>query len=213
MPNRIIKESITTSPEIDQLSDAAEAFFYRLTVTVDDHGRFDARSEQLITKCYTMRHRKMRDEKVNRLLAEVVDAGLVSVYEVGDRPYLQIVNWSRHQRVRATKSKFPGPSDGRPLTSADICGHPRAIDSEGDSRTSADIRGQMPPGIGSRSSKSKAKSSRARGGRKPPTPESNGQGRVAHEPPDPEDPGGGEVQIDELQAKIARLASKKAMPA
>lgn len=208
MPNRIIKESITTSPEIDSLSDAAEAFFYRLTVTVDDHGRFDARAEQLITKCYTMRHRKMRDERVNRLLGEVIEAGLVTVYEVGGRPYLQIVNWSKHQRVRATKSKYPSPSDGRPLTSADICGHLRTTDRAGGSRTSADICGQMPPGIENRESKSKTKSSRARSGRRPPSAETNGNGRVAHEEDPKAKPG-----TPEWEELMAKLAESKAMPA
>ena len=39
MPNRILKDSICTSPNIDTLSREAEVFFYRLLVQCDDHGR------------------------------------------------------------------------------------------------------------------------------------------------------------------------------
>ena len=42
MPNRIIKESICTSCEIDSLTPEQEVFFYRLIVNCDDYGRMDA---------------------------------------------------------------------------------------------------------------------------------------------------------------------------
>ena len=41
MPTRFLRESITTSETIDALSDAAEAFFYRLITKVDDFGRME----------------------------------------------------------------------------------------------------------------------------------------------------------------------------
>ena len=44
MPNRIIKESIKRSPEIDRLNWFEEVVFYRLIVTADDYGRLDGRT-------------------------------------------------------------------------------------------------------------------------------------------------------------------------
>lgn len=37
MPNRIIKESIKSSPQIDELSWFEEVLYYRLIVTADDY--------------------------------------------------------------------------------------------------------------------------------------------------------------------------------
>lgn len=120
MPNRILKETVCTSPEIEELSDAAESLFYRLMVTCDDFGRFDARPAVVASKCYPLR-RKMTNFKIGRLLAEIIDVGLAALYSVEGRPYSQIVNWSKHQRVRASASKFPALTEGSSMTSADIC--------------------------------------------------------------------------------------------
>lgn len=43
MPNRVIKESICYSDDLDQLTAFEETVFYRLIVRVDDNGRIDAR--------------------------------------------------------------------------------------------------------------------------------------------------------------------------
>ena len=43
MPNRIIKESVCYSDDLDQLTAFEETVFYRLIVRVDDNGRIDAR--------------------------------------------------------------------------------------------------------------------------------------------------------------------------
>lgn len=126
MPNRILKESVCTSPEIEDLSDAAEVLFYRLTVKADDHGRHDGRPAVMKALCFPIRKR-MTETKLARQLVELMlthDEGgepLVRMYVVEGRPYLQIAKWEKHQRVRATQSKFPRPSDGKPLTPADIC--------------------------------------------------------------------------------------------
>ena len=51
MPNRILKDSICTSPNIDRVDRDAEVFFYRLIVRCDDFGRMDARLPILRAKC------------------------------------------------------------------------------------------------------------------------------------------------------------------
>ena len=43
MPNRIIKESICYSDDIDKLTAFEETVFYRMIVRADDYGRLDAR--------------------------------------------------------------------------------------------------------------------------------------------------------------------------
>ena len=118
MPNRIIKESICTSDTIDQLSPEEEIFFYRLIVNCDDYGRMDARPQILRAKCFPLRLDQVDDCKIIDWLYKLEEVGLVQIYEVDNRKYIQIVTWNDHQQIRAKKSKYPAPDDS--LKSSDI---------------------------------------------------------------------------------------------
>lgn len=107
MPNRIIKESICTSENIDQLSPFCETVFYRLIVNVDDYGRIDARPKLLASKLFPLKD--IRPSNVEDALRALASAELVTLYEVGGKPFLQIDTWDKHQTVRNKKSKYPGP--------------------------------------------------------------------------------------------------------
>ena len=114
MPNRIIKESICTSEEIDALTAEQEVFFYRLTVVVDDFGLIDARLPILKSKCYPLKSIDINSIQAN--LARLVDVGLVKLYRAEGKPYLSITNWAKHQQIRAQRAKCPMPEDGSPIT-------------------------------------------------------------------------------------------------
>ena len=105
MPNRIIKESICTSENIDQLTEFQEVFFYRLMVNCDDFGRFDARPKLLSSRLFPLRD--VSTETVAETLEALQDADLIVVYAVNGHPYLQMKTWDKHQQARATKSKYP----------------------------------------------------------------------------------------------------------
>ena len=105
MPNRIIKESICTSENIDQLTEFQEVFFYRLMVNCDDFGRFDARLKLLASKLFPLRD--IPTEKIAETLDALRNADLIVVYEVKGHPYLQMKTWDKHQQGRASKSKYP----------------------------------------------------------------------------------------------------------
>ena len=107
MPNRILKDSICTSPNIDVLSREAEVFFYRLLVQCDDFGRMDARAPILRAKCYPLQVDTVSQDDVKRWLGELVRADLVILYRVGTGDYLQMRTWERHQQIRAKRSKYP----------------------------------------------------------------------------------------------------------
>lgn len=111
MPNRIIKESICTSEEIDSLTPEQEVFFYRLMVNCDDYGLFDGRAKIIASKCYPL---KSVDIKlIQEMLSALIQVGLISMYEVDGKPYLTISKWADHQQIRAKRAKYPMPSDGR----------------------------------------------------------------------------------------------------
>lgn len=111
MPNRILKESICTSDDINDLTCEQEAFFYRLLVNCDDYGRFDARSEIIRSRLYPLKLDKVKVKDIESWLSVLVDKKMVFMYRVDGKPYLQIVNWGNHQQVRAKKSKFPAPAN------------------------------------------------------------------------------------------------------
>ena len=105
MPNRILKESICTSDSIDQLSAFEETVFYRLIVNCDDYGRFDGRPKIIASKLFPLRD--IRSTQIESALRTLTSAELVTLYEVGGKPFLQMNTWDRHQQKRATKSKYP----------------------------------------------------------------------------------------------------------
>jgi len=120
MPNRILKESISTSPTVDELTAEEEVFFYRLLVACDDYGRFDARPPILRARCFPLRLDLITDGNIRYWLGRLQEVGLLTVYAVGGLPYLQLATWERHQQVRAKRSKFPSPDSADP-SSAETC--------------------------------------------------------------------------------------------
>ena len=107
MPNRILKESICRSDEIDSLSWFEECLFYRLIVNCDDFGRFDGREKIINNILFPLKD--LRDSDLKKALDKLSAVGLVRRYVVQGRPVLQLVTWERHQQIRAKKSKYPGP--------------------------------------------------------------------------------------------------------
>ena len=109
MPNRIIKESICTSEDLDRLSPMAEILFYRLMVKADDFGAYFGNVSIIKSNCFPLRADQISCAEVRGWLSELVSAGLVDLYQSGGRDYIQFHKWRNHQQVRATKRKFPEP--------------------------------------------------------------------------------------------------------
>lgn len=109
MPNRILKESICSSEDIDKLKPFEEIFFYRLIVKCDDFGRYDARPKVLKSALFPIKD-GVTAKNVEDALHTLASVGLVKLYEVDGRPFLFLPTWLSHQQKRANKSKFPEPS-------------------------------------------------------------------------------------------------------
>jgi len=111
MPNRVIREGIIDSARIEALVRdvgwPGEVFYRRLLSIVDDFGRFDARVAMLKSRCYPTVPEMVREADLQRWIAACVKAGLVRLYEVEGRNYLEIVDF--RQFTRAKRSKFPAP--------------------------------------------------------------------------------------------------------
>ena len=113
MPNRILRESIRSSESINELSWFEEVLFYRLIVSCDDFGRYDGRPAMVKAACFPLKD--IRNCDVEKALNKLSAVGMVRLYEVDSRPYLQLTAWQRFQTPRAVKSKYPDPETGKLL--------------------------------------------------------------------------------------------------
>lgn len=109
MPNRIIKESICTSESISSLNWFEQVFFIRLLVTVDDYGRIDARPRILKGKLFPLED--VTAAQIENGLKKLSTSGMVCLYEVGGKPFLELTAWLKHNKPRATESKYPAPDE------------------------------------------------------------------------------------------------------
>jgi len=173
MPDRIIRAKILTSEKVDRLEAPAEVFYRRLINVVDDFGRYDARPSILRAACYPLRTDKLREADILRSLAACQSAELIALYEVGGKPYLELLNLQ--DRRRAKHSKYPPPTSAdssQPVSptldddcqtgvppsdnicqqvSADVgkCRQMRPdSDSDSDSDAHSDARSGAPPPVG-----------------------------------------------------------------
>ena len=125
MPNRLIKESITTSEDIDVLSAGAEILFYRLMVKADDFGIYYGNAKLIRSNCFPLRVDDVPADYVEEWLKELDRAGLIIRYEAPDgRIYLKFSKWEKHQQIRSKKSKFPQFDDNcKQIKADDINGY------------------------------------------------------------------------------------------
>lgn len=123
MPNRIIKESICTSDQIDKLSSFAEITFYRLIVNADDFGRMDGRPAVIRSRLFPLKD--VRNSQIEDALQELASVELVSTYVVDGKPFVRLPGWDRHQQIRAKKSKYPAPDTSCNQMISNDCKCPR----------------------------------------------------------------------------------------
>ena len=126
MPNRIIKESICTSENIAALSMGAEVLFYHLIVKADDYGVYFGNEQIIRSTCYPLKTDEIKLKQVTAWVNELVSAGLVNAYIAEDgKKYIQFAKWSKHQQIRAKRSKYPAMDDSCNQLISDDCKCPR----------------------------------------------------------------------------------------
>jgi len=124
MPNRIIKESINTSPTINALSVQSERHWYRLLLLADDHGCFEATPAIVRGKCYALQLCSISVEDVQSWQNELGQAGILRYWEHEMRIYGVFVTFDKHNtRYSVTEDgkstrhrrKTPIPPDSKDL--------------------------------------------------------------------------------------------------
>ena len=117
MPTRYLKPGVRDSESIDSLSPQAENLFYRLLVTVDDYGRFDARPAMIKANCFPIKD-SISINKCKDLLEELEIKELITVYVVSGKNILQMSKWDNVPRAK--ESKYPAPVDKRIQVHTDV---------------------------------------------------------------------------------------------
>lgn len=108
MPNRIIKESIRTSRDINCLSDFQFRVWAYLITYVDDYGRGSADPE-LLKGLVFPRRKGITEKQIGEALSVLANSGMISLYEIDGESYFYFPTWEKHQTIRAKKSRFPAP--------------------------------------------------------------------------------------------------------
>jgi hypothetical protein len=106
MPNRILRDGILRSRKIAALDPMAELFYRRLMSVADDFGRYYADPPLLLSDCFPIRPSWADESGVVKWLEACGACGLIRLYEVNTKPFLEIDNFG--QRLRQGQiSKFP----------------------------------------------------------------------------------------------------------
>jgi hypothetical protein len=103
MPNRVLRDW-TDSETMNRITSQAERFFTRLIMKADDFGCFHANPKLLKAALFPLND-EIRDIDLAKWLNECANAGLVQVYKVEGKMFLQIIDFG--QRLRQSRSKFP----------------------------------------------------------------------------------------------------------
>jgi hypothetical protein len=98
---------------LDQLCPEQENLFYRLLVVVDDYGCSDARPVIVLARCYPLRIGRIQPDEMASWLQNLANVGLITLYQVEGKEYLQVTKWEQHQHIRTKRHRYPLPvADG-----------------------------------------------------------------------------------------------------
>ena len=110
MGNRMIKESIRTDKQVNELNDFCFRLWTYLLTYVDDYGRGNADPDLLKGFCFA-RRKDVTTKHIEKGLEELQSVDLIRLYRVEDEIYLYFPTWEKHQRIQTKKSKCPEPTN------------------------------------------------------------------------------------------------------
>lgn len=108
MPNRIIKDSIWTSPNLNKLSAQAERHFYRVLLSADDYGCFESTRAVLKGKCYPLKLNTIKEKDIDKWQIEMISLDIIKEWEKEERIFAAFCQFDKHN------SKYSVTEDGKP---------------------------------------------------------------------------------------------------
>jgi len=106
----MIDRVIVLSRKINAISEGAENLYYRIYPHTDDFGLFHADPKILKGQLYALR--SISVTIIEKRLDELIQVGLVKIYENDGEKYLKIVDFEKHQDFRkdyTRKYQYPKP--------------------------------------------------------------------------------------------------------
>lgn len=120
MPNRIIKESIRDSKNVNALTDFQFRLWVYLITYVDDFGRGNADID--LIKGHVFPKRKgVTEKQIIEALTVLANTGMIVLYEVDGDSFFYFPKWEKHQQKRAAQSKYPSPAEGHLILDNIVC--------------------------------------------------------------------------------------------
>lgn len=111
---RTIKPEFPQSETIGKLSRDARLLFIQLWTFADDSGRARAASRMLASLLYP--YDDDAPDLIDGWLLELETHACIRLYEVEGSKYLEIINWSKHQKVeKPSASRLPTFDEGSPI--------------------------------------------------------------------------------------------------
>ena len=96
MPNRILKESTLTSPNLNNCSISAQDMFKRILVMVDDYGCCEGNIPIIYGRAYSMCMDKVKLSDVKKWRQELINYNLIKIWQEEKREYIAISNTEKH---------------------------------------------------------------------------------------------------------------------
>ncbi len=106
--SRLIRRAILDSEKFNSLKVFAQNFYLRLLLVADDYGLCDARPVILRCALYPLSLEKVSESDVESGLTACEEAGLVRLYSVEGKQYLQIANYNQRKQ---SSPKYPLPPE------------------------------------------------------------------------------------------------------
>jgi uncharacterized phage protein (TIGR02220 family) len=96
VPNRILKESTLTSPNLNECSIYAQDLFKRILVMVDDYGCCEGNIPIIYGRAYSMCMDRVTINDVKKWRQELIDNKLIEIWKEDKREYISISNSEKH---------------------------------------------------------------------------------------------------------------------
>ena len=121
---RTIKPEFCQSEKIGRLSRDARLCFIQIWTVVDDEGRARAAPRLLAGSLYP--YDDDAPALIEGWLDELARNGRISRYVVDGTQYLQVTNWSEHQRIeKKSASRYPAPKASDPVALQEVLPTPQ----------------------------------------------------------------------------------------
>lgn len=104
---RTIKPEFWTSEQVVECSIEARLLFIGIWNFCDDHGIHPANPRRIKMQIYPAD--EYDSESIRRMLSELSTNGLIHIYTIGNKEFLQVTGWDKHQRIDKPTYRYPPP--------------------------------------------------------------------------------------------------------